>query len=112
MKRYSENVQQIYIEYSCQSVISIKLLCKFIETKLWHEWSPVNLLYILQNTFLQKHFWGIASEIYAGVVHRYVVPNVTSSLSHKSEQKISDFDLFRSINIVDEFSNCRIMCVL
>ena len=40
------------------------LLCKFIEIILWHELSPVNLQYIFQNTFLQKHFYGTACEIY------------------------------------------------
>ena len=35
-------------EHPCWSVISIKLLCDFIETTLRHECSPVNLLHIFR----------------------------------------------------------------
>ena len=35
-------------EHPCQSVISIKLLCNFIEITLRHGCSPVNLLHILR----------------------------------------------------------------
>ena len=35
-------------EHPCQSAISIKLLCNFIETVLWHGCSPVNLLHIFR----------------------------------------------------------------
>ena len=38
-------------EYPCRSVISIKLLCYFIEITLRHGCTPVNLLHILLNTF-------------------------------------------------------------
>ena len=38
-------------EHPCQNVISIKLLCNFIEIAVWHEYSPVNLLYILRTLF-------------------------------------------------------------
>ena len=34
-----------------QIVISIKLLCKFVEITLRHGWSPVNLLYIFKPPF-------------------------------------------------------------
>ena len=37
-------------EHLCQSVISIKLFCNFVEITLWHRCSPVNLLYIFRNT--------------------------------------------------------------
>ena len=47
-----ENMQQTYIEHPCQSVISINLLCKFIETTIWNECSPLDLLYVFQNIFL------------------------------------------------------------
>ena len=35
-------------EHPCQSVISIKLLCNFIEIIVWHTCSPVNLLHIFR----------------------------------------------------------------
>ena len=35
-------------EHQCRSVISIKLLCNFIEITLPHGWSPVNLLHIFR----------------------------------------------------------------
>ena len=35
-------------EFPCRIVISIKLLCKFIEVTLWHGCSPVNLQHILR----------------------------------------------------------------
>ena len=38
-------------EHPCRSVISIKLLCNFIEITLWHGSSPVNLLRISRTPF-------------------------------------------------------------
>ena len=38
-------------EHPCRSVISIKLLCNFIEITLRHGCSPVNLLYIFRVPF-------------------------------------------------------------
>ena len=38
-------------ENPCQSVISIKILCNFIEITLRHGCSPVNLLYIFRTPF-------------------------------------------------------------
>ena len=38
-------------EHPCQSVISIKILCNFIEITLRHGCSPVNLLYIFRTPF-------------------------------------------------------------
>ena len=40
-------------EHTYRSVISIKLLCKFIEITLRHGCSPVNLMYIFRTTFLR-----------------------------------------------------------
>ena len=41
-------------EQPYQSVISIKLLCKFIEIKLWHGCSVVNLLDLLRTPFYKN----------------------------------------------------------
>ena len=38
-------------EHPCRSVISIKLLCNFIEIALQHGCSPVNLLHICRTPF-------------------------------------------------------------
>ena len=41
-------------EHPCRSVISIKLLCNFIEITLRHWCSPVNLLLIFRTPFLKN----------------------------------------------------------
>ena len=41
-------------EHPCRSVISIKLLCNFIEVALRHGCSPVNLLHIFRTPFLKS----------------------------------------------------------
>ena len=38
-------------EHPCQSAISTNLQSNFIETALWHVYSPVNLLHILRTPF-------------------------------------------------------------
>ena len=38
-------------KHPCQSLISIKLLCSFIEIAFRHGWSPVNLLHVFRTTF-------------------------------------------------------------
>ena len=43
-------------EHQCQSMISIKLLCSFIEITLWHGCSPVNLLHIFRTPFIKNTF--------------------------------------------------------
>ena len=41
-------------EHPCQSVISIKLLCNFIEITLRHECFPVNLLLTISGIWASK----------------------------------------------------------
>ena len=41
-------------EHPCRSMISIKLLCKFIEIELQHGCSPVNLVHIFRTPFPQN----------------------------------------------------------
>ena len=50
-KRYSESMQQIYRRTRCRSVISIKLLCNFIEITFRHGCFPINLLHIFRTSF-------------------------------------------------------------
>ena len=46
-------------EHSCRSMISIKLLCNFIEITLWHGCSLVNSLYILRALFWKNTYEGL-----------------------------------------------------
>ena len=46
-------------EHPSRSVISIKLLCSFIEITLWHVCSPVNLLHIFWTLFYKKTSGGL-----------------------------------------------------
>ena len=51
-------------EHPCRSLISIKLLCNFIEIALQHGCSPVNLLHIFRSTFSLEHLWVASSDVY------------------------------------------------
>ena len=53
-KRCSENMQQIFTR---TLMLSIKLLCDFIEITLWHVFSPVSLLHIFRR-HLYKYTYG------------------------------------------------------
>ena len=46
-------------EHPCRSVISIKLLCSFIEITLWHGCSPVNLLHFFRTPFPKNTYGGL-----------------------------------------------------
>ena len=46
-------------EYPCRSMISIKLLCSFIEIARRHGCSSVNLLHIFRTTFYKNSFEGL-----------------------------------------------------
>ena len=50
-------------EHPCRSVISIKLLCNFIEIALRHRCSPVNLLHIFRTPFPRNAFGGLLLDI-------------------------------------------------
>ena len=50
-KKYKKICSKLKGEHSCRSVISIKMLCKFIEITLRRGCSPVNLLYIYRTPF-------------------------------------------------------------
>ena len=54
IKRCSGNMQQIYREHPCWSVISIKLLWNFIKITFQHGCFPVNLLHIFRITFTKN----------------------------------------------------------
>ena len=46
-------------EHPCRSVISIKLLCNFIEIALRHGCSPVNLLHTFRTPFYKNTYGGL-----------------------------------------------------
>ena len=58
-KRCSENMQQIYRRTYMRNVISIKMQSNFIEIKLQHGCSPVNLLHIFKTSFLNNTSGGM-----------------------------------------------------
>ena len=43
-------------EHPCRSMMSMRLLCNFIEITLRHECSPVNLLHILRTPFTKNTY--------------------------------------------------------
>ena len=56
-KKVLERCSKLTGAHPCQKVISINLLCNFIEITLWHGCSPVNLLHIFR-TFFYKNTYG------------------------------------------------------
>ena len=58
IKACSENKQQIYRNYPCWNVTSMRLLCKFTEIKLRQGCSHVNLSHIFRTTFLKNTLEG------------------------------------------------------
>ena len=61
-KTCSENTQQITGEHPWRSVISIKLLCIFIEITRQHGCSRVNLLHIFRTPFPKNTSGGLLLE--------------------------------------------------
>ena len=53
-------------EHPCRSVISIKLLCNFIEITLQHGCSLINLLHFFRTPFLRTPLGGCFSKYYLG----------------------------------------------
>ena len=50
-------------EHPCRSVISMKLLCNFIEITFWHGYSPLDLLYIFRTPFYKNICGGLLLEL-------------------------------------------------
>ena len=48
-----------FTEHPCGSVISINLLCNFIEIILWHGYCPVNLLHMFRTPFRKSTSGGL-----------------------------------------------------
>ena len=59
-------------ERPCRSVISIKLICNFIEITVWHEYCPENNLRICRAPFYQNS---------SGEVFLYMFANLNNRVS-------------------------------
>ena len=84
IRRCSENMQQICRKQRCRRVISIKLLCNFIEITLRHGCSPVNLLHIFRTALRKNTYGGL---LRYGVT---LVKKCNKPLQQKSGTKIFD----------------------
>ena len=63
-------------EHPCRSVISVKLLCNFIEITLRHGCSPVNLLHIFRTPFC-KNIYGVLFLFGVSMLKLLQVINIT-----------------------------------
>ena len=73
-------------EHPCRSVISIKLLCNFIEITLRHGCSPVNLLHIFRTSFLKNTSGWLLLEMlireqYPRITPRYNIKNQPKTIA-------------------------------
>ena len=92
-------------EHPCQSVILIKLLCKFIEITLRHGFSPVNLLHIFRTPFHKNTFrWLLLKR---GIIPFYafqtflLFPSTTNLASSCNwEKKLVFPDSVKSVEVV------------
>ena len=62
-------------EHPCRIVISIKLLCNFIEIELQHGCSPINLLPILRTPFPKNTFGGLLLQTEGYSLERIRLPS-------------------------------------
>ena len=72
-------------EHPCRRVISIKLLCNFIEVTFRHECSPVNLLHIFRAAFTKNTYGKLLLWIvYDSGMKHYFLFKIYQSLKIKS----------------------------
>ena len=90
-------------EHPCCSVISIKLLCNFIELALQHGYSPVNLLHNFRTLFLRTPLDGcfyvfLKFKIKFNLNHFHIsfIVNPSSKLSDDAWQKSANNVLMES----------------
>ena len=74
-----------------RNVISIKLLCNFIEIALRHGCSPVNSLYIFRTLFLRNISRGLLLE---GKLERWLIPWLKYDKRTAQKMKFSIKDFF------------------
>ena len=102
-------------EYPCQSAISIKLLCNFIEIALRHGCSPVNLLHIFRTPFLKntsgslllnKYFSFLFQFLFLSMINLQLRKGIRGEIQgiFLSFKKISNIDLyFRRVLLFNSF---------
>ena len=101
-------------EHPCRSVISIKLLCNFIEIALRHGCSPVNLLHIFKTPFPKNTcrwllLYFLPSQINLIILvlkikhnfHNFRQIQKTSNL--KSKQTCRTFTIFHLANYLSKY---------
>ena len=60
-------------EHPCRSFILMKLLCNFLEIKLRHLCSPVNLLHIFSTSFLRTPMEGCFLKKFVAKTTKYLI---------------------------------------
>ena len=60
-------------EHPCRSVILMKLLCNFLEIKLRHLCSPVNMLHIFSTSFLRTPIEGCFLKKFVAKITKYLI---------------------------------------
>ena len=58
-KRRFENIKNFSGGHLCWSVVSMMLLCNFIEIALWHRFSAVNFLHAFRTLFYRNSYGGL-----------------------------------------------------
>ena len=58
-------------EHPCRIVISVKMLCNFIEITLWHVCSPVNLLHIFRIRFPRNTSWWLLLSFALNILKKF-----------------------------------------
>ena len=78
-------------ENPCRSVISIKMLCNFIEMTLWHVCSPINLLHIFRTPFFRN-------------TNGWLLLYFVKLVSIKTLLRTHEIQKFRFLNWMENFS--------
>ena len=103
-KVFSKIYSKFTGEHPCRSVISINLLCKFIEITLQHGCSPVNLLYNFRTSFYKNTSRGLLekkciTQKGLNFLQLHFLPTLAA-------ERWADSGFFHSKNIDFKFSIC------
>ena len=105
-KRCSGNMQQIYRRTPCWSVISIKLLCNFIEITLRHGCSPLNLLHIFKTPFTKNiSGWLLLHRVFKGSDIIFWPPLKATTVriwSHLPKKSVMENFIFRTVHLIQQ----------
>ena len=89
-------------EHPCRSVISIKLLCNFIEIILLHGFCPVNLLHIFRTPFPRNTSGWLLLHLLSTLIVSSLISSSRNYFGNCQKQvfKYSKFQLFFSHSII------------